>query len=342
MAGLEAETGTTQRGELRPYREVTKGYTPILDGDLLVAKITPCFENGKIAQARLQTRIGFGSTEFHVIRPRPSAVDARYLLHYLRQPRIRVAGEMRMTGSAGQRRVPESYLAQLRIPLPSLAEQRRIADILDRADALRAKRRAGLALPNEVRQSLFISRFGDPRPGKGESTAHTPVRRMGDLVRIRTGKLDANAADDDGKYPFFTCAVRTLRINTPAFECKAVLVAGNGDLNVKYYEGAFNAYQRTYVIESLDAETLNPRFLYAFLGIYVSELRRQAIGGVIKYIKLPYLTDASIPLPTQKVQEDFVGSMDALDNLMDRQTTSVNVMHALFASLQHLAFRGEL
>ena len=73
-----------------------------------------------------------------------------------------------------------------------------------------------------------------------------------DYVKIKTGKLDANASEEDGMYPFFTCAREISRINTFAFDCECVLVAGNGELNVKYYEGKFNAYQRTYVIESID------------------------------------------------------------------------------------------
>ncbi len=110
--------------------------------------------------------------------------------------------------------------------------------------------------------------------------------RLGELVSIKTGKLDANAADEDGIYPFFTCAENTLRINTAAYDCECVLVAGNGDLNVKYYNGKFNAYQRTYIIEVLDRRVLDPFYLYQFLKSYVQTLREQSIGGVIKYIKL--------------------------------------------------------
>src|ERR1700687_2468903 len=89
MSAVSAERASTISTEERPYREVSKGYTPFLDGDVLVAKITPCFENGKIAQASLPHRIGFGSTEFHVVRPRAGEADARYLLHFLRQEHVR-------------------------------------------------------------------------------------------------------------------------------------------------------------------------------------------------------------------------------------------------------------
>ncbi|MEK7732461.1 MAG: restriction endonuclease subunit S, partial [Planctomycetota bacterium] len=162
MSAVTAETASTTMGEERRYGEVSKGYTPFLDGDVLVAKITPCFENGKIAQATLTHRVGFGSTEFHVVRPHAGKADARYLLHFLRQERIRRDGERKMTGSAGQRRVPEYFLAGLEVPLPPLAEQRRIAEVLDRAEALWAKRRVALAQLDALTQTLFLDLFGDP------------------------------------------------------------------------------------------------------------------------------------------------------------------------------------
>ncbi len=146
--------------------------------------------------------------------------------------------------------VSDRIIKEARIPLPPLPEQRRIAAILDQAEALRTKRRAALAKLDTLAQSIFIESFGDPRKKDSIGAVHVTRNLLGRLTRIRTGKLDANAADENGAYPFFTCAVEPLRINKEAFDCKAVLVAGNGALNVKYYEGKFNAYQRTYVIES--------------------------------------------------------------------------------------------
>jgi type I restriction enzyme, S subunit len=183
MSAVTAETASTTTGEERSYSEVSKGYTPFRNGDVLVAKITPCFENGKIAQAKLTHAIGFGSTEFHVVRPNADKSDARYLLHFLRQECIRVDGARKMTGSAGQRRVPEHYLAGLEIPLPPLPEQRRIADVLDRAEALRAKRRAALALLDTLTQSIFLDMFGDPVTNpKG-----WPIAKLQDVSEMITG-----------------------------------------------------------------------------------------------------------------------------------------------------------
>lgn len=130
--------------------------------------------------------------------------------------------------------------------------------------------------------------------------------KLGSLTRIRTGKLDANAADDNGTYPFFTCSREPLYINTCSYDCECVLVAGNGDLNVKYYDGKFDAYQRTYIIESLDKTKLMVKYLYYFLDLYVEILRQQAIGGVIKYIKLGNLADAIIPVPVIEKQREII------------------------------------
>ncbi|WP_293555909.1 restriction endonuclease subunit S [Phascolarctobacterium sp.] len=140
--------------------------------------------------------------------------------------------------------------------------------------------------------------------------------RLGDYVRIRTGKLDANAADQNGKYPFFTCSIVPLCINTYSYDCECVLVAGNGDLNVKYYNGKFDAYQRTYIVESLDNKLLSVPYLYRFMDKYIETLRNISIGGVIKYIKLGNLTEASINLPTISKQNEIVDVLSVVDNLI--------------------------
>jgi type I restriction enzyme S subunit len=139
--------------------------------------------------------------------------------------------------------------------------------------------------------------------------------RLGDLVDIKTGKLDANESSETGLYPFFTCSVEPLKINKYSFDCEAVLVAGNGDLNVKYYEGKFDAYQRTYVIQSRDETKLDVKYLFYFLSSYVSVLRKKSIGGVIKYIKLNNLTEPMMPLPPLHIQEQIADILDKADTL---------------------------
>ena len=141
--------------------------------------------------------------------------------------------------------------------------------------------------------------------------------KLGELTRIRTGKLDANASSPDGEYPFFTCSREPLRISSYSYDCECVLVAGNGDLNVKYYNGKFDAYQRTYIIEGNESGKLYMPYLFYFMEGYVEELRKLSIGGVIKYIKLGNLTDAMIELPDVETQKSIVEVLSKLKDIID-------------------------
>lgn len=136
---------------------------------------------------------------------------------------------------------------------------------------------------------------------------------LGNHTIIKTGSLDANAEVHGGKYPFFTCSKEPKQINNFAFDGEFVLVAGNGDLNVKYFNGKFNAYQRTYAISP--KETVHGKYLYYFLEKHIVKLRELSIGGVIKYIKIGNLIEAKIPLPTLPQQQKIANLLDAADAL---------------------------
>ena len=118
--------------ELRQWASVKKGYTHFQDGDVLLAKITPCFENGKAGLIRgLPNGIGSGSTEYFVCRTSAGTLDSRYLLAYLKTDDFMHTGAMSMTGSVGHKRVPKEYLLGREIPLAPQREQIRIANQLD-------------------------------------------------------------------------------------------------------------------------------------------------------------------------------------------------------------------
>ncbi|MGD0389291.1 MAG: restriction endonuclease subunit S [Tepidisphaeraceae bacterium] len=130
MPALDAESGTITDAEVQPYSKVRKGYTYFGEGDVLFAKITPCMQNGKHAIARgLIGGIGFGTTEFHVLRPR-SEIIAEWVHYFVRQPAVLELAKAHFSGAVGQQRVPEEYLAGLVIPLPPLTEQKQIAALL--------------------------------------------------------------------------------------------------------------------------------------------------------------------------------------------------------------------
>lgn len=153
--------------------------------------------------------------------------------------------------------------------------------------------------------------------------------RVGDLTKIRTGKLDANASSETGEYPFFTCSKEPLKISTYSYDCECVLVAGNGDLNVKYYNGKFDAYQRTYIIEDNSSGKICMLYLYYYMESYIEELRKQSIGGVIKYIKLGNLTDALIELPSVYEQKAIVEILGKIKNIINKHNKEISNLDEL-------------
>ena len=165
------------------------------------------------------------------------------------------------------------------------------------------------------------------------------IKTIGSICDIKTGKLDANAASENGAYPIFTCSQTPLRIDNYAYDCECVLVAGNGELNAKYYKGKFNAYQRTYIITTkLEYKDISVKYLYKFFSKYIEQLRQLSIGGVIKYIKLGNLTDAKLPVPPREEQERIVAELDCLSGVIEKKKQQLKELDALSESIFYSMF----
>jgi len=151
-----SESGEWTNHKVRRLREVSSGYTAFAEGDVLFAKITPCMENGKGAHALgLINGVGFGTTEFHVVRAREGISDSRYLYHWLQSRELRLKAESFMIGSAGQQRVQPSLFRHFTIPDFPLPEQRRIARVLDTVDAAIRQTEAVIAKLKQVKAGLL-------------------------------------------------------------------------------------------------------------------------------------------------------------------------------------------
>jgi type I restriction enzyme S subunit len=151
MANVAEEFGGIDVSTVRPMREMIKGYTAFRGGDVLFAKITPCMENGKIAVVpALEHRIGFGSTEFHVIRPF-AEITSKWLAHYFSRVDVRRRAQRCMTGSAGQIRVPSAWIADELVPIAPINEQRRI---IEKIEELFSDLDAGAAGLERIRTKL--------------------------------------------------------------------------------------------------------------------------------------------------------------------------------------------
>jgi len=168
-----------------------------------------------------------------------------------------------------------------------------------------------------------------------EWTAH----RLEDVVSLKTGKLDSNAAEEGGRYPFFTCSPITLNINTFAFDTEAVILAGNnanGVFATKHYNGKFNAYQRTYVIEPLDKKRTSCKYFYYVISDLVGHLKELSVGSATKFLTKTILNGLSVPLPAKKTQDLIAEFLSALDDritlLRETNNTLETIAQVLFKS----------
>ncbi len=191
-----SESGDFDVSRFGTISDYVSGYTYFRDGDVLLAKITPCFENGKTALVHgLKNGIGFGSTEFHVLRAREN-MDRSYLAYVVRSRAFRAFGEAAMIGAAGQKRVPESFVSEFRQPFPPFDEQRAIASFLDhqttKLDQLVEKKQRLIELLQEKRRALInqaVTKGLDPNvpmkdsgiPWLGEIPAHWDIVRNKNL-----------------------------------------------------------------------------------------------------------------------------------------------------------------
>ena len=154
-----ANVGFGGKPEIRAYAGVKKGYTSFGENDVIVAKITPCFENGKAALAKdLTNGIAFGSTEFHVFRAKKTCL-AEFLFFQIYRDEVRAAGARNMIGNAGQRRVPVSFFETLPFYLPTIAEQQKIADCLSSLDDLIAAQAQKIELLKHHKKGLMQQLF---------------------------------------------------------------------------------------------------------------------------------------------------------------------------------------
>ena len=359
MASVSEETMSIAVHEERPFCEVSKGYTPFKHGDVLVAKITPCFENGKIALVEdLPHELGFGTTEFHVFRP-SAKVTGPYLFNLLRVPCLRNAGAIKMRGAAGQRRVPADFLASVQIPLPPLAEQKRIARILDAADALRAKRREAIAQFDTLLQSTFLDMFGDPVTNPMGWEVVSVGDEIGFLTSGSRGWAKYYAEDGDtfiriqnlksGQLDLgdiaYVNAPESAEARRTKVEPGDVLLSITADLGrtAVVPDGIAKAHINQH-LALLRFTNLNPVFVSYQLAskggqAQFDRLNREGVKAGLNFDDVKSIRLTNPPL---NLQHRFAAIVESIEQQRTSQRAHLAELDTLFASLQSRAFRGDL
>lgn len=329
--------------KLVPYCREVSGYEvepfaggmKFRNGDTIMARITPCLENGKTSFISFleENEVGFGSTEYIVFRAIEGVTDSKFIYYFVTSPSFRNVAIKSMVGSSGRQRVQQSVLEDLEVAMPSLEDQKRIAGILGAIDdKIENNRRINDNLEQQA-QALYKQWFVDNRSDDWET------KKLSEFFNVVTGKKDANFSTTNGEYPFFTCSQDVLKAPDYSFEGAAILLAGNGDFNVKRYIGKFEAYQRTYVLIPFDRKYHS--FLYLTIKHYLQEITGGSRGSVIKFITKGNIADFEVALPQINI-DDKLAVLDSLYQTIDGNMTENETLATLRDTLLPKLMNGEI
>jgi len=356
-----SETGKVLFQETRKLAETKKGYTYFERGDILLAKITPCFENGKAAHVSdLEHPIGFGSTEFHVLRPDPECLDAKYLFFLVWNKRLRYLGQKAMKGAAGHKRVPSEFLEKYDIPLPSLDDQKRIAHLLSKVEGLIAQRKQHLQLLDDLLKSVFLEMFGDPvrnekgwdKPGLSKfgeiSTGNTPPRKdpsnyaSKHIEWIKTDNIIADSLYVTKAAEYLSenglMRGRTVTKGALLIACIAGSIESIGRAALSDRTVAFN--QQINAIQPF--KDVNPFYLYALFLISRTYIQGYAAKGMKKILTKGEFENIPMIKPPIGLQDQFGEIVVKLEDIKVTYRESLSDLHNLYAALSQKAFKGEL
>jgi len=324
--------------------DIGAGYTYFADGDVIVAKITPCFENGKGALAAgLANGSAFGTTELHVLRA-CNALDRRYLFYVTLSDAFRRQGEAEMYGAGGQKRVPEAFVKNLKHPIPGKAEQRAIAAFLDREtariDALVTNKERLIELLQEKRAALItcaVTKGLDPSvPVKdsgvdwlGRIPSHWRVDRIkwaAEMVSGHTPDKKIASYWEGGDIPWVSLAdtgqlrevdyiASTAMMTTPdgiAHSSARILPAGtvvfsrDATIGLCAITRAGMAVSQHF-IGWVCGPSIRPEYLLLVLRSMTQELERLTMGATIATIGMPDVSSLVTPIPPLSEQDDIIG-----------------------------------
>jgi type I restriction enzyme S subunit len=338
-------------------RKIGSGKTPVPftgyrvhSGEFIYSRIDA--RNGAFAVIPESLDGAVVSKDFPVFRIRSSVVDSRYLDHFFRSGLIQREIQSFSRGATNRQRIKEDVLLGFTLPLPDLDEQRRSAGILDRADALRAKRRQVLAHLDALPQSLFHAMFGGSK--------HKP-QPIGSFASVRTGSTPSR--DDPRNYDGSIPWVKTAEVHgtiTETSEHVSEIGKDNGRLTLfpagsvvvaMYGQGKTRGQSAILGIPATTNQAcavvppnprFDPSFLHAQMTVSYDRLRGMAEGGNQPNLNLARIKAFEVLLPPLPLQEEFARKVEAINAQRATVLAAQQADDLLFASLQSRAFRGEL
>lgn len=294
-----------QKGGIREIESIpdcrtSSKYEP---SDILISNIRPYF-----CKIWFATREGACSNDILVIKANEETYPK--FLYYVLSDQNFFNYDMVTSKGTKMPRGNKNAIMKYLVPDVDFHIQQKIAGILSSYDALIENNTKRIKLLEQMAENLYkewFVRFRFPGHEQTEFVNGLPsgwkIQRFGELFPILTGKKDANFASPNGIYKFFTCSKEDLSSNSFSFDCFAIILAGNGDLNVKLYEGKFEAYQRTYVLSPYNIE-----HIYISYYTILSELDRLlagAAGAVIKFLTKGMIENIKVLLPDNKSIQRF-------------------------------------
>jgi type I restriction enzyme S subunit len=357
MAAVDEGYGKIVAAESKPYIEVMRGYTPFKTGDVLFAKITPSMENGKAAVAgHLEGGVGFGSTEFHILRPSEHLLPD-FLFHFIRQDWFRKQAAAAFTGSAGQQRVPTDFLARVKFPLPTLPEQRRIVDLLRQPEALQQARNDQSHNLSILARERFYDLFGHP----AENPRQFDVVLLSNLGEMDRGVSKHRPRDASylygGSYPFIQTGDVTNAGDWITQYSSTYSDAGlaqsrlwpRGTLCITIAANIaraaildFDACFPDSVVGFSPHEGIHAEYVLYCIRFYQELFEQRAPKSAQMNINLETLRTLHVPRPPEPMQRQFAEFVRAVRAVTD----DLGFQHRSLSALQHemsvAAFSGEL
>jgi type I restriction enzyme S subunit len=342
-----------------PYSKMKTGYTEFLEGDILIAKVTPCFENGNIAEAKnLLSGRGFGSTEILVIRCKKDC--ARYIYYYLQNPAFKERAISEMYGVAGLKRIPPVFFKETYLPMPSENRQIEIADFLDtrcaEIDAVIAAKQRQNDLLKEQRQSIIfeaVTKGLDPTvmykdsgvEWIGEIPAGWEVRKIKYVAHMKSGEsITATLIDEQGEYPVYGGNGLRGFTDNITHNGRYILIGRQGALcgNVHLVEGKFWASEHAIVVNVFE------EYLTDWFGnvLQTMNLNQYSESAAQPGISVDRVLNLSAPIPPKKIQEAIVIFLNAkcaeLDSVVAANNSVIDKLKEYRQSLIYEAVTGKI